>query len=121
MMLDDTPRLRTHVEDARYLGCERADRRLGIQKMPMGYALMLNPDRTHFYWLCENGSHSVLDWDKWSVYRGAVEHDKARPRCHCGEVFEDGNVSRDCPECGKTGCQYCTHQHDTDTCCCHAE
>lgn len=44
---------------------------LGIQSMPEGYALMLNPDETHYYWLRADGVESVIHWDRWAVYRGA--------------------------------------------------
>ena len=42
--------------------------------MPEGYALMLNPDRTHHYWLRFNGNESAIHWDKWAVYRGAIKN-----------------------------------------------
>lgn len=50
---------------------------LGIQKMPEGYKLMLNNDLTHYYWLKDDGTESVISWDKWAAYRGSVEHSKA--------------------------------------------
>lgn len=49
---------------------------LGIKKMPKGYKLMLNGDRTHYYWLKDDETESCIHWDKWAVYRGAVEHSK---------------------------------------------
>lgn len=50
----------------------RCDEMLGFQKMPEGYELWLNPDRTHFYWLqTDTGRESVIHWDKWAIYRGA--------------------------------------------------
>lgn len=52
---------------------------LGIQTMPEGYKLILNNDRTHYYWLRDDGVESVIDWDKWRVYRGA-KADKASRR-----------------------------------------
>lgn len=52
-------------------GCLRAS--LGIQKMPHGFALMLNPDETHYFWLKHDGSEGNIHWDKWAVYRGARE------------------------------------------------
>ncbi len=52
---------------------------LGFQQMPHGYKLMLNRDRTHYYWLCYDGRESSICWDKWAVYRGARE-DAASPK-----------------------------------------
>jgi predicted DNA-binding WGR domain protein len=49
---------------------------LGIRQMPTGYALMINNDMTHFYWLKTDGTESCISWDKWAVYRGAVKHSK---------------------------------------------
>lgn len=54
-------------------GCHGMDDSLGIQKMPEGYALMLNADESHFYWLRYDGVESQICWDKWAVYRGAKE------------------------------------------------
>lgn len=53
-------------------GCEDWSDRLGIQKMPEGYALMLDADGMFFFW-CElaTGRCSVSHWNKWAVYRGA--------------------------------------------------
>ena len=63
--------LAAHVLDHVYLGCHGMDDSLGIQKMQEGYALMLNGDESHFYWLRYDGVESCICWDKWSVYRGA--------------------------------------------------
>ena len=60
--------IRDHIES----GCHDVSRSLGIQKMPPGYALMLNADGSHFYWLREDGSESVIHWDKWAIYRWAM-------------------------------------------------
>lgn len=46
---------------------------LGIRRMPSGYALMLNADRTHYYYLAENGTESVEHWNKWSVWHWAMQ------------------------------------------------
>ena len=64
-----------HVLDHESAGSARCDDALGFVQMPDGYALMLNPDRTHFYWLREDGVESCIHWDKWATYRGA-KHDK---------------------------------------------
>ncbi|GEK48946.1 hypothetical protein PRZ61_10620 [Halomonas pacifica] len=58
-------------------GSSRCDDMLGFVQMPDGYALMLNPDRTHFYWLNEDGVESCIHWDKWAMYRGAKQHKEA--------------------------------------------
>lgn len=55
-------------------GCRHADRMLGIQKMPPGYALMLDADELYFYWLREDGATSDIHWNKWAVRKGAVAH-----------------------------------------------
>lgn len=47
---------------------------LGFASMPEGYALMLNSDRTHHYWINSDGVESSIDWDKWQVYRNAKAH-----------------------------------------------
>lgn len=63
--------LAAHVREHVDSGCHRMDHALGIQKMPEGYALMLNADESHFYWLRYDGMESCICWDKWAVYRGA--------------------------------------------------
>lgn len=63
--------LNSHVLDHVDLGCHEMNQSLGIQTMPEGYALMLNSDKTHFYWLRYDGVESCICWDKWAVYRGA--------------------------------------------------
>jgi hypothetical protein len=63
----------THLVYNLDLGCTDYTHRLGIAKMPAGYALLLNPDETHFFWLClSDGRESSIDWNKWRVRRGAV-------------------------------------------------
>ena len=62
--------LRRHVEEnTRLFGCREMS--LGIVNMPDGYALMLNGDESHFYWLRHDGVESVIHWNRWAVYRGA--------------------------------------------------
>ena len=63
--------LDAEVQDHVSIGCHCMDDILGIQKMPDGYALMLNADETHFYWLRYDGVESAIHWDKWAVYRAA--------------------------------------------------
>lgn len=64
-------RLLKQVCDHEELRCTRADKSLGFQKMPEGYALMLNRDKSHYYWLKFDGSEGFEAWDKWYVYHSA--------------------------------------------------
>jgi hypothetical protein len=41
--------------------------------MPEGYALMLNPDRSHFYWLRRDGAESAQHWNMWAIYQWAKQ------------------------------------------------
>lgn len=53
-------------------GCEDWSDTLGAVTMPDGYALMLNADQSHFFWMEKaTGRESSIDWDRWAVYRGA--------------------------------------------------
>lgn len=56
-----------HVRNGSY----RVDDLLGIQKMPFGYALMLDADGLYFYWLRYDGLEGAQTWNKWAAYRGA--------------------------------------------------
>ncbi|MCP4101997.1 MAG: hypothetical protein GY750_11290 [Lentisphaerae bacterium] len=67
----DKEMIMEHVRDHEET-CGSQERLLGIQEMPKGYALMINPDRTHFYWLRHDGVESAIHWDKWAVYRWAI-------------------------------------------------
>ncbi|QAY17991.1 hypothetical protein [Pseudoalteromonas phage C7] len=64
--------LNEHVSFAVKGGSLLCSNSLGFASMPEGYALMLNADRSHYYWIRYDGVESVISWDKWSVYRGAV-------------------------------------------------
>lgn len=68
--------LASAVAEAEALGCLRCDRSLGIRKMPDGYALMLNPDYSHFFLLRSDGAESAIHWNKWAIYRWAVQDAK---------------------------------------------
>lgn len=72
-IVDSTAMLDTRLEVYKI---ERSDRSLGIQKMPEGYALILNEDMTHYYWMNAQGQESVIHWDKWAVRRMAINHAK---------------------------------------------
>ena len=65
------------VRDHEAFGCRHMDKSLGIQKMPAGYALMLDADELYFYWLCKDGHTSDIHWNKWAVRRGAVARAKS--------------------------------------------
>ena len=70
----------THPDDYRFMlenGCEDVSRTLGIKAMPEGYALLLNADQSHFFWMEKStGRESSIHWNKWAVYRGAVSDAK---------------------------------------------
>lgn len=70
--------LAEHVKEHEALGGRRVDRALGIQKMPDGYALMLDHDEMYFYWLRDDGAASPIHWDKWLIRCGAVQNSKSR-------------------------------------------
>lgn len=70
--------LKAVVGDFEELGCRQC--RLGIVEMPEGYALMLNGDQTHYFWVNDLGEESVICWNKWMVYRGAKGHAELRAR-----------------------------------------
>lgn len=66
--------LNDRIQDEVNIGAIYASPMLGFIRMPEGYALMLNSDQTHFYWINDKGEESVIHWDKWAVYRGAKAH-----------------------------------------------
>lgn len=57
------------VKDYESYGCQRGA--LGIQQMPEGYALMLNADQSHYFWLTADETEGPIDWNKWRVRRNA--------------------------------------------------
>ena len=60
-------------------GCEDWSDSLGIQKMPKPFALMLNADKSHFFYFNKDtGEESDIHWSKWAVYRGAKEAQEKR-------------------------------------------
>lgn len=68
----------THLAHNLQIGCIDYTDRLGFAKMPDGYRLLLNPDETHFFWLCESdGRESSIDWNRWRVRRKAIADAKA--------------------------------------------
>ncbi len=64
-----TPELRVQVDDHEMSGCTQQF--LGVVKMPKGYALMLNADASHYYFLHESGKQSVIHWNRWAIYKWA--------------------------------------------------
>lgn len=50
--------LEEHVKEREYYGSERVN--LSIQQMPDGYAILLNDDRTRYYWLCQDGREGPM-------------------------------------------------------------
>lgn len=81
---NDGQKLAWHIQDHVLCGSTDRSASLGIARMPEGYALMLNPDQSHYYWLRFDGVDSVICWDRWAVYRGA-KADKAALLCELGE------------------------------------
>lgn len=72
----------SHPDDYQYYldsGCEDVSDCLSIQKMPEGFSLMLNADRSHFFWVERaTGRESDIHWSKWAVYRGAKAFSEAK-------------------------------------------
>jgi hypothetical protein len=64
------------ITDYEMFGCVDKSKSLGIAEMPEGYALMLNADCTHYFWICHDGRESAIDWNRWRLLRGA-KADKA--------------------------------------------
>ena len=57
-------------------GCVDCSKSLGFVKMPLGYALMLNSDGSHFFWIeVATNRMGVEHWNKWAVYYSA-KYDK---------------------------------------------
>ncbi|AUR98399.1 hypothetical protein NVP1250O_61 [Vibrio phage 1.250.O._10N.261.55.E11] len=55
---------------------------LGFVKMPDGYALMINSDYTHYFWVREDWAESSITCDRWDAYRGALRDSKERTSCN---------------------------------------
>lgn len=52
------------------MGCIDYSKRLGFVSIPDGYALLLNSDHSHFFYIKDNvEDESCIHWDKWAVYR----------------------------------------------------
>lgn len=72
------PVLADQICDHEQQGSEHVSDSLGFCKMPQGYALMLNPDRSHYYWLRHDGAEGPIDWNKWRVYKSAKLNGESR-------------------------------------------
>mgnify|MGYP001608086892 CR=1 FL=1 len=75
------------IEENEKLGCRRAN--LGNVRPPAGYDVMLNPDGDHFFWVCYDGRESVIHWDRWATYRGAVADKVRRDAESAAQMFEE--------------------------------
>lgn len=54
-------------------GCIDYSKRLGNVKLPEGYALLLNSDHSHFFYIKADNYESCIHWSKWTVYRWIKE------------------------------------------------
>jgi hypothetical protein len=99
---------------ADYGDCHNASNGLGICKMPPGYALLLNSDESHYFWLRFDGVESVINWDRWAIYRGARDDSKKLvPCCSCGCDCAPYNKIREMSSrCGKYLCQLCNFKEN---------
>jgi hypothetical protein len=59
------------VVDYEKMGCKRKELGLCNVRMPKGYALMINADRSHYFWLREDGVESVIHWNRFAIYKWA--------------------------------------------------
>jgi len=66
------------VKDYESLGCSVAA--TGKAKIPDDYAIMLNADESHFFWLHKSDATGPVDWNKWRVLRSAKAHAKSQQR-----------------------------------------
>jgi len=55
------------IADYENLGCRLAN--MGRAKIPSGYAIMLNPDESHFFWISDDYIEGPIHWNKWEVLR----------------------------------------------------
>ncbi|PHR58759.1 MAG: hypothetical protein COA47_10155 [Robiginitomaculum sp.] len=52
------------------VGCLDYSERLGFVSVPGNYALLLNSDYSHFFYIKAGvEDESCVHWDKWAVYR----------------------------------------------------
>lgn len=62
------------------LGCEDYSKRLGFASVPEGYALMLNADRSHFFYVRHDGKESCIHWNQWAVLKW-IKQDAKNQQC----------------------------------------
>lgn len=89
-----TSKLDREIQECVACGC--AVTKLGIALLPPGYAVMLNPDGTHYFWLCEDGRHSVINWDRWAAFRGAKLDYERRMEDREDANFTEGAICDGC-------------------------
>jgi hypothetical protein len=54
------------------LGCTLA--RFGIRtRIPEGYAILLNADESHYFWIDYKGNESAIHWNKWAIWRSVMK------------------------------------------------
>lgn len=71
MMCEKQQILSSLIRDEEYIGSTCCNHSLGNQQMPIGYALMLNSDKTHYYGIKWTREESSKHWNKWSIYNWA--------------------------------------------------
>lgn len=62
------------------LGCINYNDRLGFHSVPNGYALMLNADYSHFFYVRFDGKESCIHWNRWAVLRW-IKQDANHKKC----------------------------------------
>jgi hypothetical protein len=61
------------IEDlvAQYVLCGAFVALTGRARIPEGYAILLNADRSHYFWIRADGAEGPIHWDKWAAVRMA--------------------------------------------------
>jgi hypothetical protein len=73
-MTDKQERIERLVEAYVLAGCRIA--LLGKAKMPDGYALLLNADESHYFWIRSDGAEGPIHWNKWSARKMAIANQR---------------------------------------------
>ncbi len=87
-------------------GCVDYSNRLGIVTTPEGYALLLNSDHSHFFYI-KNGveDESPIHWNRWAVYNWIKKDSEGECR-KCDLKKKDntlvGYIEINGNSCGKT-------------------
>lgn len=103
--MDFESELKSYTDD----DCIDYSDRLGIVKIPEDYALLLNRDRTHFFYIKAGGVESCIHWNKWAVYRWIKEDSLKISDCGCRFESDKSNAILLCEECGKLPCHSREH------------